>query len=252
MKKILLSLALSFILIVCAFSSEVFASPSLLADEEGLLTQTEAEQINRKLQTLSGEYGMDFVIVTSYDFYGKDAKDFADNYYDNSGYRNDGIILVLSDNLAKIYISTAGNAIGIFPDRLLDSIIDEMMDDLSAANYADAFGVYIAECEDICYDSAQNANYTSEYHAEPFISLKQLGICIVIGLVIGFIGVSTMKSGMKTVRHKTNAQDYMVAGSLNLTQKHDTFLYRNVSRIRRQTNQGSSGRSHGGSGRSFR
>ncbi len=251
MKRKLLSF-ISALLILTGLSFSATASPALLIDEEALLSEHEAELIEDSLELLSDEYGMDFVIVTSPDFDRKAADDFADDYYDYGGYDRDGIILVVSDNLGEVFISTSGDGMYSFSDNDVELMLDAIIDELSYGEYADALEEFISECERL-YDNGEDSS------VQPFLSTKQIIICAVIGIIIGFIGVSSMKSGMKTVRAKTNAREYMVSESLELTEKHDTFLYRNISRVRRQNNSssegnriGSSGRSHGGSGRSFR
>lgn len=58
-------------------------------------------------------------------------------------------------------------------------------------------------------------------------------ICILIGLVIGFIVVSAMKSQLKSVRRESAAANYLTADSLNLTISTDRFLYENTTRTPR-------------------
>jgi len=53
-------------------------------------------------------------------------------------------------------------------------------------------------------------------------------IAVIAALLFGFIPVSIMKSGMTTVRHKAEAQNYVKADSLNLSVCEDLYLYREV------------------------
>ena len=55
-------------------------------------------------------------------------------------------------------------------------------------------------------------------------------ICILIGLVIGFIVTGVMKSQLKTVRRASAAGNYLAEGSLNLIISTDRFLYENTTR----------------------
>lgn len=252
MKKIIFSLT-CFVTLLCVTFSALAKTPYLV-DDEGILTASEAQNIDSALSEMSEKYGMDFVIVTSEDFDGKGSQDFADDFFDYGGYRKDGIILAMSHNLGDVFISTTGHGMAVFSDSDVDDIFDAILPYMADGEYAKSFSLFLSECEGLVYEY-ENAPVT----LEPFLSAEQIVICVIIGIIIGFIGVSVMKSGMKTVRFKPNAKDYMVFGSLKLTEKYDTFLYRNVSRVRRETSGssggnriGSSGRSHGGSGRSFR
>lgn len=55
-------------------------------------------------------------------------------------------------------------------------------------------------------------------------------ICIAVGVLIGFITVSAMKSQLKSVRMQGAASNYLTQGSLNLTVSTDHFLYENTTR----------------------
>ena len=59
---------------------------------------------------------------------------------------------------------------------------------------------------------------------------------IAAGFIIGLITVCVMASKLKSVRFKSNAEEY-VKDPLSLTQKSDVFLWRSVTRTRIQTNK---------------
>ena len=56
---------------------------------------------------------------------------------------------------------------------------------------------------------------------------------ILIGIAIGFVVVSVMKSQLKTVRRQSGAYNYLTSGSLHLRISTDQFLYENTSRTPR-------------------
>lgn len=58
-------------------------------------------------------------------------------------------------------------------------------------------------------------------------------ISIIIGVVIGFIVVSALRSQLKSVSQQSGAGSYQVEGSLRLTASTDVFLYQNTTRIPR-------------------
>ena len=82
-------------------------------------------------------------------------------------------------------------------------------------------------------------------------------ISLLVGVVIGFIGVSIMKSKLKSVHKNDKAANYVQNGSMLINQSNDIYLYRTVNRRRREssnsgghggssTHTSSSGSSHGG------
>lgn len=68
-------------------------------------------------------------------------------------------------------------------------------------------------------------------------------ICLAIGLVIALIVTGIMKGQLKSVRAQSAAAEYVKQGSLQVTESHDLFLYRNVTRVPRpKSNNSGSGR----------
>ena len=55
-------------------------------------------------------------------------------------------------------------------------------------------------------------------------------IACIIALLVGFIPVGIMKSGMTSVRHKVEAQNYIKRDSLNLTVAEDLYLYKKLEK----------------------
>lgn len=55
-------------------------------------------------------------------------------------------------------------------------------------------------------------------------------ICMIVGLLIGLITVSAMKSQLKSVHMQGAASNYLTQGSLNLVISTDHFLYENTTR----------------------
>ena len=97
---------------------------------------------------------------------------------------------------------------------------------------------------------------------EPFNVAWNILVAFVIGLVVAVIVTSIMKKQLKTVQLKSEANNYVKANSMILTENRDLFLYNQVSRRARpketdnssggsSTHTSSSGTSHGGGGGKF-
>lgn len=48
---------------------------------------------------------------------------------------------------------------------------------------------------------------------------------LVIGLIVALVGTSVLKSELHSVAPKTQANSYIVPGSLNIKAKNESFLY---------------------------
>ena len=110
-----------------------------------------------------------------------------------------------------------------------------------------AFGDYADMCDEYIKD------------ATTFDFLINLVISLAIGFVVAFIVTGSMKRKLKSVRSAAEANSYLKPGSLNVTEARDMFLFRQVTRTVKNTDSGSgssthtssSGRTHGGGGRSL-
>ena len=86
-----------------------------------------------------------------------------------------------------------------------------------------------------------------------------LVISAVIGLFVATLITSKWKKTLTSVEKQTKAANYQKAGSLNVTQANDFFLYRHLDREEKEskssggssTHKSSSGKTYGGGGGNF-
>ena len=255
MKKSILSLTL--ILLILSLSFNVFATApvSRLVDDANLLSAHEADYLRNRLNEISDHYDLDVVIVTVDSLNGATAESYADDYYDYNGYRPDGVLLLISMQERQWAISTTGYGITAFTDAGLAYLEEQFIDDLSAGNYADAFQAFISESENMIIQAQSGRPYdVGNMPKAPFQPLKSLMISLVIGIVAALIITGIMKSQLKSVRSQAAAAQYVKEGSMELTLCRDIYLYRNITRQKRDsgssggssTHRGSSGTTHGG------
>ena len=84
MKKMISLLAILLVLTTIILPASA-ASPRL-ADEAGLLSGPECTAIEKQLDALSGQYGVDVVIVTAETTGSKTPMEYADDYFDYNDY----------------------------------------------------------------------------------------------------------------------------------------------------------------------
>ncbi len=278
-------LTLIFIALIISLSAiQSFAVSSRLNDGADLLLSSEEDFLSSTLDAVSESYGFDLVIVTTNDTDGKSVMEYADDYYDNNGYRDDGILLLIDMGGREWWISTAGKGIDYFSDSTLDYIGSEVAYYLGEGSYSAAFQCFISLTETYISQGGDGYNYNDDfgYDYDDFFqddcgytyeSEYDLGTTLVISLAAGFvialIYVSSLKSKLKSVGAQKNASNYAVSNSLQIATTRDNFLYKNVSRVPRpkassssssrsgrssgshSVHRSSSGRSHGGRGGRF-
>ena len=240
-----------------------------LVDDCDLLTDSEETKLEAKLDEISERHQVDVVVVTVYSLEGKSAMEFADDFYDYNGYGYgsdaDGILLLVSMEYRDWWISTTGYGLTAFTDYGLSCMEDEFLPSLSNDNYDKSFKIFADLCDDYITEAKAGTPY--DYGNEPrgrFPLFTTLVIALVASVIVAFIAVSIMKGQLKSVRYQPAASSYMKAGSLNLTESRDMFLYHNITRSARSSSSSgsgggggssshssSSGRSHGGRGGKF-
>ena len=118
------------------------AGKSYVVDDADLLTDAETAELQQKLEALAEKYSKDAVILTTESTSGKSAMAYADDYYDEHGYAEDGILLLIDMGERKWWISTAGDCIDLFSDEQIAAIGDEVAAYLSDSDYTGAFDVF--------------------------------------------------------------------------------------------------------------
>lgn len=260
--------------ILCLLLLTVLVLPASAAwhyvrDDAQLLTQADESVIQQNSQSLHDTYGMDVVILTVDSLAGKTAMAYADDYYDEYGFLEDGILFLLSMGEREWYISTAGDARYALTDYALREIEDTVVPHLSDGMYYEAFATFqqmLPEYFDAYRSGAPIDGYYDSYGAHRVEQEPDPGVNLFLSLVIGAaaagISIWVMRSSMNTKRPQRSASSYQKEGSYHLQQHQDLFLYSNISKRPRPQNtsgqgggsslhRSSSGRSHGGRGGKF-
>ncbi len=246
MKRLLSVFALCLVfltMLVCpVFATE---EKQLVIDETMTLSEDEIATLSAKLKEYGDKHNMDFVVIATMDIAdGYSVQAYADDLYDYLGYgRGDdysGALLLHCPTTRDWYISTCGTAIDVFTDAKIAAIGDDITPYLADGDFFGAYMEFAEQCD------------AANTHAP--LAWYWIVVALVIGLVIAWIVVSSMKGQLKTVRSKTVADDYMRADSMVVSVSNDVFLFRHVDRRAKpknnssSTHTSSSGRTHGGGG----
>ena len=279
MTKKLLALLLCLIL-AGNFALLVSAETAFVIDQAGLLDEFETQSLTEMADRIHADYGMDAVVLTVESLDGLDAQTYADNYYDQNGYSDDGVLMLLAMAEREYYITTSGEAIYALTDYALYQMEEAFIGDLSDGDYYDAFYSYLWDVnfyveeyrnggavdgyipEEDRYYGHTDVVYGEEESYEELAGTVWL-ISAGIGLVVAGVALLIMRSGMNTKVKQHAACDYIKNGSFNLSRSQDLFMYSQVSKRRKPQNnnsgggggsgvhRSSSGRSHGGRGGKF-
>ena len=246
------------------------ASRPLLVDEDDLLTSNEKELLSNHLDEASQRNGIDIVILTTQSLDGETAEAYADDYYDENGYAEDGILLLVAMNEREYAISTKGTPMYVFTQDALRSIEDDFLPDLSDGYYYEAFDSFVDDVDTYYaehkndnfsqYENGQTEHYVDGDQEEKKSSpIKFLPISAILGVIFSVFSTGQKKAALTSVDKQTYASNYVV--NENMTKRNDVFLYHTVTRNRKPKDRdrdhdgggfsgghiSSSGSTHGGS-----
>ncbi len=226
---VFLTLALCLGSTLTALAEEYF-----VYDDANLLSDAEETQLSTMLSELSQTYGAQLVVATVTSS-NTDMDQYAEFVYDemNFGYgeNRDGVLLLVCMEPREYRIVSNGFAGSAIENSEISAIGNAISSDLSAGYYSDAFDTFADECA-----------YYLDGHINgfPFRFGRNLLISLVIGLAVGLIVAFKLKGQLKTVRKQNQADVYVKPGSMQITLSNDMFLYRNVTRTKKQSNSSSS------------
>ena len=253
MKKFLI------LLIAICLAFPVSATAYQVIDNANLLSVQEEQMLSQQLITIENAHNIDVVVLTEYTIGGADSQDYADDYYDNNGYSSNGALLLLVMDTRQWYLSTKGSCISLLDYNDIGKIVAPYF---SKGEYYKGFTVFAK----LVKASAENPEGDGEYIVDEYgdVSFQPhvrhwydgLGICLIIGLVVGGISVAVMASGMKSVYSKNGASNYVDERGLMLTRQEDRYLYQTITKRGKpknnsSTHRSSSGSRHGGGGGRF-
>lgn len=261
MKSLILALLLFLALPTAASAA---ADIPFISDQAQLLTTSECSALTDTAKSIGNTYDIDVLILTVDSLNGSSAESFADNYYYNGGFQEDGILLLLTMAEREWYIYTSGSLIYAFTDYDIQYLGSKLAEFLGDGDYYQAFDTYLDALPSYLQFLSTPGNIsTSDVYYETE-SKPNLLLSLGIGILAAGITVWTMASSMNTKRKQGSASGYMQSDSFHLRTHQDLFLYSKVNKVRRQQNntsgghrsgttvhRSSGGRRHGGGGGRF-
>lgn len=262
MKKRLCGLLCTlFLVLVHSMPVLAWNNTPLLVDEADLLTDSEENALLSRLEEVSRTGQTDIVVVTINSLYGEDVQDYADDFYDDSGYAEDGVLLLISIDDSEWYIATAGFGITAVTDAGRKYMAEQFVGELSDGAFFDAFIAYADLCDEFIRQARNGEPYdVGNLPKRPFPLVGNLLLSFGIGPMAAFVMTGRMKGELKTVTIQEKAADYVKGGSLKVTRSNELFLYAQTNRQAKEkqastggsdTHTSSSGRTHGGGGGKF-
>ena len=247
-KKQIFALIISVLLL----SFPAFAAERII-DNAGLLSAGEKADLEKRMEGIASTYNFNLIILTEKSIGGEDAIDYSWNYLDSKGLDGktwDGCLLLQSTGERDYAFTASGRGDKILNNTAYNKLENDVVSFLKRDDYAGAYGVFISVWEEflVLESRGRSYNFLRDAKTHMFFLIGAWAIAF----LTGFIVVFRLKAQMNTALPKTQADSYIMPGSLALTNQQDRFLYSTVTKTKRQSSSSSGGGSRSGGGRSSR
>ena len=225
----------------------VSAQTTAIHDDAGLLNTEEVRSLEGKAKQLKELYDVQAVILTVNSLNGFRAQDYADNYYDQAGYDDSGVLFLLAMSEREWYISTSGTVIYALTDYGIQKIGEGAVSYFAEELWYHGFA-YFLDTLPAYLDALDNgapidgyADYSGDYYhgdQEEILYYEEeftpyFLFSLLCGIVVSGIVVLIMRLCMFTRRSQRCASAYIKEGSWQLTHHRDVLLYSNVTKVRK-------------------
>ncbi len=282
MKKILITLLTAALLLALPINA-LADDTDRVVDLGNMLSEEQESALEDKLNGIADKYSFDAVALTVGNYVVDSetaAVSFADDYYDENGYSSDGCLLLITED-HYWHISTKGYGIIAITDYGVKVLEQEVIkpyfgnEDWNGGfnAYADFVEEFVSQAKSGSAYDIENTYTNTEGHTYTEKEINGKGgalsefsggaalISLVVAAIIAAVIAIIVKGNYKPVRFKASAADYLVDGSLHLTDEYDRFLFSNVTKTKIEsdssskggssTHTSSSGSTHGGGGGRF-
>ena len=228
-------------------------------------SEDEKNDLYDKVTEFIEKYNMDMVIVTINDNPKSSAKAYAQDFYDYNTFgtndTHDGILFLIDFSVRNVQIVTTGYAIEVYSDLRIDSILDDVFEYMSS-DYYEAALAFVESASTYAELGPGSGGSPKLTGLDKLRVLPWMGI-LIFAVISTIIVVGIIVYNHKMVRKATSSRQFLVKDSLQINLIKETFLGTTVHKTARvqndsssggggsHTSSGSSGVSHGGSGRSF-
>lgn len=201
-------------------------------DGAGLFDGGERAELQRKAEEISKAYDMNILVVTTDDAQGKDARDYADDYYMDNGYYDNeakgGTLYLIDMDNREVYMCNAGDMIYYITDSRREDVLDAGYDQVANGEYYACIANMMGETVHWLERGIPADQYTYDEETGEIVRYRSIrpfewGIAIVLALAAGGAAAGAV---IGKYRMKWNPYKYPVKekSSIRITGKEDRFV----------------------------
>ena len=261
MKKIVsIILTTVFVCLCVSFPvmAETVSDTYYVVDNAEIISDEVEEELELEIDELRELYGYDIAIATFESFEGTDFETYLNEYYNEVGYAEDGVIFGVSMGERDWYITTHGDGQWALNDYATDHIGEQVSSYLASELYDESFQEFVTLTDTFLEEASVGEPFNEENTLVTTSDrLLYLGICVVVAIIIAGLVVYFMIKSMNTARAVETAHDFVDKNAIKITNTSDRFLYSTLTKVAKpkpstsSSSGGGSGGSRGGSGGKF-
>ena len=217
-----------------------------VTDEAGLLSEQEWLELETRAEEISLKYkcGVYIILLDDFTAYTYDetiyeaAKTLYQDYSLGYGEDKSGELLLLSMAERDYTLIAYGYGNTAFTDYGKDKLSEAFLDDFGDDNWYGGLSDYLDRSESMLKSAREG--HPLDVDSNPLIVLAGIVISLLVGCVAAFVIAVCLSSRlMKSVSAKTEANAYLIAGSVEITGREDHFTH--TTEIRRKIERDSGG-----------
>ena len=207
-------------------------SAGILSEEAWLELEQKAAEISRQHQC--GVYIIaldDFTRYTADDTIYEAAKTIYREYDLGYGTERSGELLLLSMAERDYALIAYGYGNTAFTDYGKDKLSEVFLDDFREDNWHAGLSDYLSKSDSML--ASARSGQPLDVGSDPLITFAGIGISLLLGFGIAVCICYFLKEGqMRSVRRKSEANDYLCAGSVQITNRQDRFTHTTQTRVK--------------------
>lgn len=250
----------TILLFLVCLALPLTASTQKVYDNASLLSKEQVKELEDKITYLFNVYKIDVGIVTTKNLEGKTTRGYAQDFYNDTPYASDGLLLLIDMQNRVPHISTKGLATSYFKDERIKILLDSLHSSLKEGDFNHACLIFLDKVESYLKQGTPKNSYqhaveskhipfkTSTGHPLTLNSiLLSIGACFIISSLLALLlrfAICYMYKHPKYSEPPTIPDDK----SIHYTLKEDKFMHSSTSKVRIKRDSSNNG---GGTGDSF-
>ena len=224
------------------------AGLDFVTDAAGILSEEEWSELEQQAESISQQYQCGIYIIVLDDFtrYTYDnsvyeaAKTFYQEYALGYGEEKSGELLLLSMEDRDYTLIAYGYGNTAFTDYGKDKLAETFLDNFGDDDWYGGFQDYLEKSGSMLRSAREG--HPLDVDSNPLIALAGVGISLLVGCVTAFVVTVWLSNRlMKSVSAKTEADTYLTAEGVKITEREDHFTYITEARTKIERNSDSSG-----------